>query len=170
MSKSVFDKAADSLSPPYGSYRGRDTARFSQDFSLEPSMTRQEFADECDINVLMKKYEKTGLLPQNPDRPPFYVDAFDLPSYQEAHNMMIAASAAFAALPASVRKEYDNDPAKFVAASENADNLDQFEKWGLLSPEATAARKAAKEMQEADKAKPASPTPEAPKPQEKPPG
>ena len=82
-----------------------------------PSMTKQEFAEEADINVLMARYEKTGIPPWDPLRPmPQYVDAGEIPSLQDAMQVMIEAEAAFMSLPAKVRKEFDNDPMQFVDA------------------------------------------------------
>lgn len=39
-----------------------------------PSMCRQEFAEECDINAIMERYQTVGVLPANNPNPPVYVD------------------------------------------------------------------------------------------------
>ena len=95
--------------------------------------TKQEFKDECDLNVLMKKYEKTGVLPPARGQPR-YVDAFDLPSYQEALTVLSEADRAFMALPARVRGEFDNDPEKFVAFASDPQNVDRLRSLGLADP------------------------------------
>lgn len=92
--------------------------------------TKQEFKDECDLNVLMKKYEKGPPLPVSRAMPR-YVDAFDLPSYQEALSVMADAERAFASLPSRVRGEFDNDPEKFVAFASDEANIDKLRDWGL---------------------------------------
>lgn len=98
------------------------------------SMTRQEFADECDINSIMKRYE--GSWPPPSMRPPMYVDFTAVPSdLQGALNMQMAASEAFMQLPASVRKEFDNDAVRFVEYAADRDNLPQLREWGLAAPE-----------------------------------
>ena len=100
-----------------------------------PSLTRQEFSDECDINGIMKKYEKTGMLPVNGAQPS-YVDFTAVPSdLQEAMRVMMDAETAFMSLPASVRKEFDNDALRFVEYAQNGDNLEQLREWGLAEPE-----------------------------------
>lgn len=163
MSKSVFDKAADDLSPPFNMYAGRDTSSFALS-EFEPSMTKPEFQDECDINNIMARYAVTGMVP-TPSREPFYVDAIDVPSYHEAQNVLIAAEAAFMSLPSSVRREFDNDPAKFVEFAEDEKNADRLKQWGMLSPEAVQrldaaeaakAAKAAESLERPAKAAPAS--------------
>lgn len=101
------------------------------------SMTRQEFADECDVNVLMARYEKTGVWPLPPlDAKPRYLDVSDVPDLQGAMQVMIEAEAAFMSLPAIVRKEFDNDKLKFVEFAQDPANLDQMRIWGLAPPKA----------------------------------
>lgn len=104
------------------------------EFDPREGMTRQEFAEECDLNALMARYQKTGLMPQHQGPAPFYGDFADLPDYMAAQNMILAADAAFMALPATVRREFENDPAKFVAFAEDEANLPKMREWGLAEP------------------------------------
>lgn len=100
-----------------------------------PSLTRQDQADECDINNIMAKYEATGYLPSVAGRAPVYVDFASVPdNMMDAMAHMHAATDAFMTLPASIRKEFDNDPAFFVDYASNPENLDQLREWGLASP------------------------------------
>lgn len=104
-------------------------------FFDEPSRTRQEFADECDINVLMARYEKTGVISHVAQREPMYLDlSGGVPDLQTALHTVMVAEQAFMTLPASVRKEFDNDPLKFVAFAEDANNLDKMREFGLAPP------------------------------------
>lgn len=96
--------------------------------------TKQEFKDECDLNVLMKRYEKTGVLPNGRMSQPRYVDAFDLPSYQESLQIMADAERAFMSLPARVRAEFENDAEKFVAFAQDEANVEKLREWGLAKP------------------------------------
>ena len=100
-----------------------------------PSMTREEFADECDINQIMRKYEKHGVITHVARSQPRYVDFADAPDFQSAMNQLIEAEAAFMTLPARVRKEFDNDPTLFVEYASDPDNLEQMREWGLAPPE-----------------------------------
>lgn len=45
----------------------------------EPSLTRQEFAEECDINTLMAKYDKVGFPMHMSRGPGQYLDVSDVP-------------------------------------------------------------------------------------------
>ena len=101
-----------------------------------PSMTRQEFADECDVNKIMERYEKGGMFPpMDPNREPMYLDFVGMPDLQQALACMMDAEEAFMRLPAVVRKEFDNDAMRFVEYAQNGDNLEQLRKWGLAEPE-----------------------------------
>lgn len=105
-------------------------------FDGKDGMCRQEFAQECDINFLMRTYEKTGL-PFN-DKPVQFLDVSDVPDLQTAMTMLAAAEAAFMSLHATVRREFDNDALKFVAFAEDPANLERMREWGLApkKPEA----------------------------------
>nr|AVQ10261.1 portal protein [Gokushovirinae environmental samples] len=102
-----------------------------------PSMTREEFAEECDINAIMARYEKNGgQWPPLPNgQEPQYVDFVGMPDLQNALHGMIEAENAFMRLPALVRREFDNDPVRFVEYAQNRDNLGKLREWGLAEPE-----------------------------------
>lgn len=104
------------------------------DCSNLPSLTRQEFAEDCDINTLMSKYEKTGVISHFNNGTPQYLDISDIPDLQMAHLVLSEASAAFMRLPANVRREFDNDPIKFTEFAGNPDNLEKMREWGLAPP------------------------------------
>lgn len=96
--------------------------------------TRQEFADECDINTLMARYEKSGIVSHVNRATPQYFDASDIPDLAQALAIVAHAEDAFMSLPAKVRKEFDNDPVQFVKYAEDPANVDQMREWGLAAP------------------------------------
>lgn len=116
----------------FGLYRPHE--RVSIEFG-EDSRTRQEFAAECDINTIMARYTKAGVVSHVNPAAPRYLDLAGLPDFQSAMQIMIDADQAFAGLPAAVRREFDNDPAKFVDFATDAENLAQLREWGLAPPE-----------------------------------
>lgn len=98
----------------------------------EPSRTRQEFADECDINVLMRKFEATGVVSHFNTGEPRYLDLGDgVPDLREAIDLVRASTEVFMALPAGVRAKFDNDPVSFVDFASDAANNKQLVEWGL---------------------------------------
>lgn len=117
--------------------RVRERPRLVKMFSL-PSRTKQEFKDECDINVLMKRYQKTGLFPQYPGQEPRYVSNIGVPDYQESLNIVMKARSEFESLNSELRKRFDNDPAKFLAFVNDEKNGDELVKLGLRERPAPA--------------------------------
>lgn len=98
-----------------------------------PSVTRQEFAQECDVNEIMERFAATGVLPNVGE--PFYYDFTSLPpTMQDAMEVMRKAGDAFMTLNAKVRREFDNDAAQWADFASDPDNLDQMRAWGLAPP------------------------------------
>lgn len=100
----------------------------------DDGMTRQEFADECNINILLANYEQNGILPPLRPGEQQYFDTTGIPDLAQAYDAIHAAEEAFMRLPASVRKELDNDPRRFVDYAEDPANLETMRKWGLAPP------------------------------------
>lgn len=98
-----------------------------------PSKTRQEFADECDINSIMRRYEATGIISHVDPREPMYLDlaGLEVPDLATALNVLKVAEEGFMSLPANVRREFGDDVHEFVAFAENPANLDKMREWGL---------------------------------------
>jgi len=104
-------------------------------FNEEPSLTRQEFAEECDINAIMARYEKTGVISHVNQREPLYIDYTALPTDLAGTLAALQlGEEAFMTLPASVRKEFDNNAINFVEFASDPENLDQMREWGLAPP------------------------------------
>jgi hypothetical protein len=104
-------------------------------FPPEEGRTRQEFAEDADINVLMARFEKTGQLPSNIGaNAPAYLDVSEVPDLATALAVVEEAKRAFLALPARARAEFDNDPVAFMAFAQDPANLDQMRTWGLAPP------------------------------------
>lgn len=101
------------------------------------SRTRQEFAEECDVNVLMRKYDNSWPPPPN-GYVPQYLDVTEVPDLMTAQAFLIDAQEAFMRLPARVRREFDNDPVQFVDFATDPENLDQMRLWGLAAPKEAA--------------------------------
>lgn len=97
-----------------------------------PSLTRQDMAEECDINNIMSKYEATGILPSVDGRTPYYADFTSMPTdLRGAMELMKDAEDAFMTLPAKVRKEFDNDPALFADFAADPEHREFLVQHGL---------------------------------------
>lgn len=107
------------------------------DCSVEPDLTKQEFKDECDINVIMARYIRTGVLPPGIGVG-MYGDFSDIGSYQEALQIIERASEQFAAQPSGVRDRFNHSPEAFLEFVMNPDNRAEAQKLGLLKDEKPA--------------------------------
>lgn len=96
------------------------------------SMTQQSFKDECDVNVIMSRYLKTGILPDNlSQREAQYLDC-EVQDFQYAMQLVAGAQSLFNNLPSSIRNRFDNDPARLLAFVNDESNAAEAAKMGLL--------------------------------------
>lgn len=93
-------------------------------------LTKQEFKESTDVNNIMKRYVKTGILPVC-QQAAIYGDYTDVPSYQDAMQTVILAQEQFERLPSDLRKKLDHDPEKFLAWVEKAEDK-ELVKYGLM--------------------------------------
>ena len=111
-----------------------DTIAASNESGLaceEPTLAQQQFKDECDINNILRQFNITGLLPENPVSPR-YGDFTNAVDYHSALNAVIAAQSEFDALPAQLRARFDNDPENLINFLDNPENLDEAISLGLV--------------------------------------
>lgn len=109
-----------------------DVVGASQDEGLkceDPSLAVQAPKEECDINNIVKRYLRTGELPQVVQG--VYADVSQLSDLATAMEIVDQADAAFMALPAEIRREFDNDPRKLVEFAADPSNLERAYELGL---------------------------------------
>jgi phage internal scaffolding protein len=99
---------------------------------VKPTLTVQYEKDMCDINRIMAKYQKTGLIDHVSRYQGQYADVANTPTYQEAMQTIINANAAFQSLPSAIRDRFANDPARFLEFVHNPENKDEMARMGLL--------------------------------------
>jgi len=91
---------------------------------------------ETDVNNIMRKYEKTGILTHVARYAGEYGDFSGVPDYKEGLERIMAANEMFDSLPARLRDRFGNDPAKFIDFATNPENLDELRTMGLAPMEA----------------------------------
>lgn len=103
-----------------------------------PGRTQQHFKNECDINYIMRKYAKTGVLTDpnaiNGSQPTFG-DFSNLPDLQEAKQIVIDANLMFEGLNSKIRKRFGNDPIKLIEFLRDPENKEEAIKLGIVNPE-----------------------------------
>lgn len=115
---------------PYGGKRHRVQLETGNE-----SMTQQNFKDECDINNILKKYKRTGLVEHVASHGGRYEDLSQPVDYQTALNVVISAQAAFDSLPSDIRKQFGNNPQEFLEFVNNPDNQAKMADLGLIPQE-----------------------------------
>ena len=104
-------------------------------FFTRPSLTKQSFRDETNINGIMAKYEKTGLIAHVNEHKGQYGDYSGAQDYHSSMNQVLAAQEAFGSLPSSIRKRFENDPGAFLAFMDDPENEGEARQLGLLPAE-----------------------------------
>jgi phage internal scaffolding protein len=97
-----------------------------------PSCAKQSFAKECDINTILAKWQRTGMIEHLNTHNGQYGEFLSASSYHEAMNSVLEADQAFSTLPSSVRAKFANDPAAFLAFVEDPNNRDEMIELGLM--------------------------------------
>jgi len=101
-----------------------------------PSMTKQEFQFECDINNVIKSFSQTGMFKHVSARAAqgSYEDLPDSFDFQESLHQVREAKEAFMSLPSKIRARFSNDPAEFLSFIHNPENEAEIRTLGLTKP------------------------------------
>jgi len=112
------------LNPPKGS---------QIDQAGQKSRTRQSEKDNCDINKIMERFNRSGKLPTMQSAPPRYGDAI-APDYATSLNIVKDAQSRFMSLSAAARKHFDHNPQRFLEALQDSskENQQKLLKLGIL--------------------------------------
>lgn len=97
----------------------------------------QSFKDECDINRIMAKYQKSGAVQWLEKRGGEYRDVTGI-DFMEAMQTVVKGKEVFADLPSSIRDRFNNDPALFLDFMHDPDNHDEMIKLGLARAKVVA--------------------------------
>lgn len=109
--------------------RVRSRGRVRTQFEGE-TRTKGSLKDDSDINLIMKRFERTGILPQVGGGR--FEDLQEV-DYQTAMNLTIEAGQAFASLPARMRERFGNDPAQLLRFLEDPRNREEAVALGIVA-------------------------------------
>lgn len=122
----------------YGNY---DTDKVSEEtalFCLDETMAQQNFKDDADINVIMRRFGQGHDVPQG-FLSPTYGDFDTISDYREALEAVRDAGELFMELPADLRARFNNDPGALIDFVSADENRAEAEKLGLLQPRADSS-------------------------------
>ncbi len=112
------------------SFKERAVKRRATELNTD-QITDQSMKKACDINNIVKQIAKTGVIPPltGAER---YLDCTDIPTLEESHEIIKAASNAFYTLPSDIRKLMDNDPSQLQNFVSDDNNREMCLKYGLI--------------------------------------
>lgn len=93
---------------------------------------QQHDADDCDINRIMDRYVRDGVIDHVKQYGGQYGDFTNVPDFAGALRVVEEAEECFAALPAKVRAKFDNDPGAFLDFVSDPENRSEMAMLGLL--------------------------------------
>lgn len=103
------------------------------EITYPPSMTKQEFKKQCDINNIIKEFSLTGQISHinAAAAQGAFLDLPDSVDYQDHLHTIMRAEEAFAALPAKIRDRFQGDPAIFLAFVQDPKNAEELITLGI---------------------------------------
>lgn len=119
--------------------RCNSVGKYALKFTKSNTKVQQHKKEETDINNIVKKYHKTGVIGNPLDstpRKPMFGDFSIQGSYHEMLNTIKSADNAFLSLSANVRKRFENDPQKALEFVAKRENTMEAVKLGLLDKSA----------------------------------
>lgn len=112
---------------------------------LDDSLTQQQFKEEADINTIVNRFLKTGVLP-TPNTFPQYVDFEGVFDYQSAMNLVRAADESFMRMDAKLRSRFNNSPQEFLEFFADPANSEEAIRLGLAIPHPSAVTQVTEEV------------------------
>jgi len=96
------------------------------------TITKQSFKDDCDINKIMDRFVKTGVLDHVREHGPEYGFASS-DDFKASMEIIAKAQTMFEELPSKIRTKFENDPAKFLDFVQDEKNTKEMEEMGLAN-------------------------------------
>lgn len=95
------------------------------------SRTKESEKESCDINKIIAKYRKTGVVTHRKEYGGRYGDFSSVTDFHTAQNVVLAAQEMFMTLPSHIRKKFRNDPGEFLAFVDDPANVEEMIEMGL---------------------------------------
>jgi len=110
---------------------GGPYARVQITFPKKEGRTKQSFADQCEINNIMARHQKTGALTHINQHQAQYGFATSS-DFAESMRIVKTAQDMFNALPSNIRNRCANDPAQFLDFVQDPANELEMQNFGLI--------------------------------------
>lgn len=94
--------------------------------------TEQNHKKECDINLIIKKYDKTGLIDHIAKFEGSFGDHTQM-DYKEAMDLITNSKKSFEQLPVEIKKRFNQDPGELLHFMEKPENRKEAIELGLIN-------------------------------------
>lgn len=102
------------------------------------SLTKQEFREECDVNLILSRYQDAPPKPWGSPPVLRFGDFADAPDFLAAQLLVKEAEDLYNSMPVQVRDRFGHNPANFLQFVHDPKNRDEAKRLGILRPEPAA--------------------------------
>lgn len=103
------------------------------------SMTQQHFAEESEINNILRSHDRNGVIEHIHKGNAIYADFSNITDLSDALHQIKEAQEEFLNVPSEIREKFQNDAGKFFKFASDPENIDELRKMGLANPEESVA-------------------------------
>tara|TARA_B100000965_G_C19582630_1_gene754311 strand:+ start:1988 stop:2446 length:459 start_codon:yes stop_codon:yes gene_type:complete len=103
------------------------------------SMTQEQFAEESEINNIIRSHDRNGVIEHINRGNAIYADFSGITDFSDALEQIREAQQEFQNIPSEIREKFQNDAGQFFKFASNPDNLDEMRQMGLANPEQSTA-------------------------------
>lgn len=108
-----------------------EKVKVGKDFTGDKGMTKQSMKQECDINFILARFQKTGMIEHRKQYEGDYSE-FGAIDFHTAMNIVAEANSMFESVPSTIRKRFDNDPQKFLDFVQDEKNRNEAIELGII--------------------------------------
>lgn len=98
----------------------------------QPSKTDQQWKEDCDTNIILERFMKTGQLTHVARTPGIFADVSGVKDLLPSMIMLQDARREFDKYPAEIRKKFENKPEKLIEWLQNPENKEEAIELGFL--------------------------------------
>ena len=123
------------VKPPYTRHNLPPRKPTMYDIEKNPSLTKQSFAKDANINTIMGRYTgsgRIGLSREPRATQPMQGDFTTGKDFLEVQNKIAQANQSFQAMPSEIRNRFQNNPGKLLNFLEDKENHKEAVKLGLM--------------------------------------
>lgn len=94
-------------------------------------LTEQSHLEQCDINIILADYSRTGFMRHAKENQGRYDDVTSY-DFQKSMETVANVKSMFEGLPSAIRNEFGHDPNNFLNYVQNPQNVNELAKRGIL--------------------------------------